>query len=49
MYDVEIKGVKYFFLMKPNGVHYLIESEDPTALERLINNEKIFFVGYTLS
>jgi hypothetical protein len=49
MYDVEIKGVKYFFLMKSNGAHYLIESEDPTALEKLINDEKIFFAGYTLS
>ena len=35
--------------MTSNGAHDLIESEDPTALEKLINDEKIFFAGYTLS
>ena len=49
MYDVEIEGVKYFFLMKQSGIHYVIEPEDPTQLENLINTHKIFFVGETLN
>jgi hypothetical protein len=48
MYDVEIKGVKYFFLMRSSGVHYVLEPEDPIQLENLINTQKIFFVGETL-
>lgn len=49
MYDVEINSVKYFFLMRHEGVHYIIESEDPILLERLINEEKLFFTGQTTS
>lgn len=49
MYDVEIKKTKYFFLMWTNGLKYIIEPEDPTALQKLINDEKIFFVGDTLN
>jgi hypothetical protein len=45
MYDVEIEGVKYFFLMRKDGIHYVIESENPIELESLINNHNIFFVG----
>lgn len=48
MYDVEIEGVKYFFLMKREGNHFLIESEDPQKLEQLIEYHKLFFVGETL-
>ena len=49
VYDVEIDGVKYFFLMRNEGVHYIIESEDPVLLETLINEKKIFFTGNTAS
>lgn len=49
MYDVEIEGVKYFFLMRKDGIHYVIESENPMQLERLINNHNIFFVGETMN
>jgi len=47
MYDVEINEVKYFFLMRAKGVHYLLETEDPQQLENLINKQNIFFVGET--
>jgi hypothetical protein len=49
MYDVEINEVKYFFLMRKDDTHYVIESEDPIALESLIEKENIFFTGETLS
>lgn len=49
VYDVEIDGIKYFFLMRNEGVHYIIESENPVLLERLIDEKKIFFTGNTSS
>lgn len=48
MYDVEISGAKYFFLMRKTGDNYILESEDPTKLETLINEHDVFFVGETL-
>lgn len=48
MYDVEVEGVKYFFLMRNQGVHYVLETEDPQHLESLVNKQNIFFVGETL-
>jgi hypothetical protein len=35
--------------MRNEGVHYIIESEDPVLLERLIDEKKIFFTGNTAS
>lgn len=49
MYDVEIEGVKYFFLMRKENDQFLIESENPIELENLINNHKLFFVGETMT
>lgn len=48
MYDVEIEGVKYFFLMKREELYFTIEPEDPTQLEKLVNDHKVFFVGETI-
>lgn len=48
MYDVEIDGVKYFFLMRSEGIRYIIETEDPIKLEQLIDTQKLFFVGESL-
>ena len=48
MYDVEINGVKYFFLMKPEKNVYVIEAEDPLILEKLLDLENIFFIGESL-
>jgi hypothetical protein len=49
MYDVEIEQVKYLFLMRKQDSIYIIESEDPQQLEKLINNHSIFFVGETMN
>jgi hypothetical protein len=48
IYDVEINNVKYFFLMAKEGNVFILESEDPTMLEKLIELENTFFVGETL-
>lgn len=45
VYDVEIDGVKYFFLMKRENDKYILEPEDPTQLENLLEFSNIFFVG----
>lgn len=47
VYDVEIDNFKYFFLMRREGVNYIIESEDPILLERLLNEKNIFFAKNT--
>lgn len=49
MYDVEIEKIKYFFLMKKEGSQFIIEAENPLELEGLINNQKLFFVGETMT
>lgn len=49
MYDVEIEEVKYLFLMRKQDSIYIIESESPQQLEKLINNHNIFFVGETMN
>ena len=49
MYDVDIEDVKYFFLMRKEETYYIIESENPMELEKLINNHNIFFVGETMN
>ncbi len=49
MYDVEIEGIKYFFIMsRVENENFVLESEDPIKLEDLIEREKIFFVGETI-
>ncbi len=48
IYDVEINNVKYFFLMKKEGNIFILESENPMMLEKLIESENIFFVGETI-
>lgn len=48
MYDVEVEGTKYFFLMRLFEKKYIIESENPKYLEHLVNNHNIFFVGETM-
>ncbi len=48
VYDAEVGGVKYFFLMRPLENIYTIESENPLMLEKLIELENIFFVGETI-
>ena len=48
MYDVEVDNIKYLFLMSKIDNHYIIESEDPIALEKLINERCIFFAGETI-
>lgn len=47
MYDVEIEGIKYLFMMRPFDKGYIIESENPLSLEQLINDKFIFFTGET--
>lgn len=49
VYDVEIERIKYFFLMKNEGNRYIIESEDPTSLERLTKQENLIFTGTSVS
>lgn len=48
MYDVEIDGEKYYFLVSPEKRGYLLESKDRFSLEKLLNDKNIFFVGETL-
>jgi len=48
MYDVEVEGVKCFFLMRKKGDHYVLEILDTKDLENLVNKQNIFFVGETL-
>lgn len=48
MYDVQIEGVKYLFLMRQLDDCYIIESENPLSLDELINERSIFFAGETI-
>jgi hypothetical protein len=49
MYDVEIEGFKYFFLMRHSDNDcYILDTENPLSLEQLINEHFIFFAGETI-
>lgn len=48
MYDVEIEGEKYYFLVSLEKGGYLLESKDKFSLEKLLNDKNIFFTGETL-
>lgn len=47
VYDVEIEGIKYHFLFKPDGKKWGIFSKDPMELEKLLRDKNLFFVGET--
>lgn len=47
VYDVEIEDTKYYFFFKLNNEKFDIISEDPTMLDKLLNEKSLFFVGET--
>lgn len=48
MYDVEIEGDKFYFLLSPEKKGYLLEPKDRMVLEKLLNDKNLFFTGETL-
>jgi hypothetical protein len=48
VYDVEIEGEKYYFLVTQVDDGFLLESKDKYHLEKLLNLKNISFVGDSL-
>lgn len=45
MYDVEIDGERFYFLVSTKNKGYLLEPKDRMILEKLLNDKNLFFTG----
>lgn len=47
VYDVEIDNIKYHFLVRAYENVWSVVQKEPMALEKLLNDKNLFFVGDT--